>query len=177
MRNTSVTDAARPVLIRRLRSLGCVLIGTLLLMSTAFAGGRPSLFFDTDGYYLMGENLASATYWQGTLAAQAARRWVALYTRNQGTFTTTSCEDAGFMQALTFLGRAGRVDLQRVMILRTVSDYCAPPPGMSSVESLQYGPGKAYLAMRESFQSAYLVGSVVVRELADHWDRYRDAAP
>ena len=57
MRNTSVTDAARPVLIRRLRSLGCVLIGTLLLMSTAFAGGRPSLFFDTDGYYLMGENM------------------------------------------------------------------------------------------------------------------------
>ncbi len=128
-------------------------------------------------FVLMGDNLASATYWQGTLAAQAARRWVALYTRNQGTFTTTSCEDAGFMQALTFLGRAGRVDLQRVMILRTVSDYCAPPPGMSSVESLQYGPGKAYLAMRESFQSAYLVGSVVVRELADHWDRYRDAAP
>jgi hypothetical protein len=34
-----------------------VLLGTLLLMSTAFASGRPSVFFDTDGYYLMGENL------------------------------------------------------------------------------------------------------------------------
>jgi purine nucleoside permease len=128
-------------------------------------------------FVLIGDNLASATYWQGTLAARAARRWVALYTGNRGTFTTTSCEDAGFMQALTFLGRAGRADLQRVMILRTVSDYCAPPPGMTSVESLQYGPGKAYLAMRESFRSAYLVGSVVVRELVGHWHRYRDAAP
>jgi hypothetical protein len=29
-------------------------------MSTALAGGRPSVFFDTDGYYLMGENLAQA---------------------------------------------------------------------------------------------------------------------
>ena len=29
-------------------------------MSTAFAGGRPSVFFDTDGYYLMGENAAQA---------------------------------------------------------------------------------------------------------------------
>jgi hypothetical protein len=29
-------------------------------MSTAFAGGRPSVFFDTDGYYLMGENAVQA---------------------------------------------------------------------------------------------------------------------
>ena len=35
-----------------------VLAGMLLLMSTAFLAGRPSVFFDTDGYYLMGENLA-----------------------------------------------------------------------------------------------------------------------
>jgi hypothetical protein len=54
-----VPDAASSTsVLRRLRSLGCVLLGTLLLMSTAFAGGRPSVFFDTDGYYLMGENLA-----------------------------------------------------------------------------------------------------------------------
>ena len=43
--------------LRRLRGLGCVLLGALMLMSTAFADGRPSVFFDTDGYYLMGENL------------------------------------------------------------------------------------------------------------------------
>jgi hypothetical protein len=50
--------ASRSSVLRRLKSLGCVLLGALLLMSTAFAGGRPSVFFDTDGYYLMGENLA-----------------------------------------------------------------------------------------------------------------------
>jgi hypothetical protein len=41
-----------------LKSWLLVLVGTLLVMSTAFAAGRPSVFFDTDGYYLMGENLA-----------------------------------------------------------------------------------------------------------------------
>jgi hypothetical protein len=54
---SSVTTSSRPALVRRLRALACVLVGTLMLMSTAFAGGRPSVFFDTDGYYLMGENL------------------------------------------------------------------------------------------------------------------------
>ena len=38
--------------------LAAVLAGMLILMSTAFLAGRPSVFFDTDGYYLMGENLA-----------------------------------------------------------------------------------------------------------------------
>jgi purine nucleoside permease len=69
------------------------------------------------------------------------------------------------------------VDLSRVLVLRTASDYCLPRPGVTAAESLQYGTGKAYLAMRESFQSAYLVGSVVVNELADHWDKYRDQEP
>lgn len=53
-------DSARHSPLGRLRAVACVLIGTLLLMSTAFASGRPSVFFDTDGYYLMGENAAQA---------------------------------------------------------------------------------------------------------------------
>ena len=53
-------DSVRQSPLRRLRAVACVLIGTLLLMSTAFAGGRPSVFFDTDGYYLMGENAVQA---------------------------------------------------------------------------------------------------------------------
>ncbi len=128
-------------------------------------------------FVLLGDTLASATYWQGALATQWARRWVRLYTKNQGTFTTTACEDSGFMQSMTFLAQGGRVDLSRVLVLRTASDYCLPRPGVTAAESLQYGTGKAYLAMREAFQSAYVVGSVVVNELTRHWDRYRDTPP
>jgi hypothetical protein len=54
----SAPPIEKPTLSARLRSLACVLLGALMLMSTAFAGGRPSVFFDTDGYYLMGENVA-----------------------------------------------------------------------------------------------------------------------
>jgi purine nucleoside permease len=128
-------------------------------------------------FVLLGDTLASATYWQGALSTQWARRWVRLYTKNQGTFTTTACEDSGFMQAMTFLARGGRVDLSRVLVLRTASDYCLPRPGVTAAESLQYGTGKAYLAMGEAFQSAYVVGRVVVNELTGHWDKYRDHPP
>ena len=128
-------------------------------------------------FVLIGDNLCSATYWQGTLATQWARRWVRLYTGGKGVFTTTSCEDSGFMQAMTFLEKAGRVDLGRVLILRVASDYCVPRPGVTSAESLRYGSEKAYMAENEAFESAYRVGSVVVREWVRDWPTYRDHVP
>ena len=126
---------------------------------------------------LIGDTLASATYWQGTLDTLWARRWVKLYTQNQGTFTTTACEDSGFMQAMTLLAKAGRVDLRRVLVLRTASDYCAPRPGVTSAESLRYDADKAYMAEREAAESAYVVGGIVVRELVRGWPAYCDAVP
>ncbi len=77
-----MTGAARSILVRRLRSLGCVLIGTLMLMSTAFAGGRPSVFFDTDGYYLMGENLT-----------QVVKRLPAVFAGDHQAMTTPVSDD------------------------------------------------------------------------------------
>lgn len=128
-------------------------------------------------FVLIGDNLSSATYWQGTKTAEWARRWVKLYTAGKGTFVTSSCEDSGFMQAMTFLGKAGKIDPNRVLILRTASDYCVPHPGESSADSLKYDGTHAYMGDSEAFQSAYLVGGTVVRELIRHWDRYRDQVP
>ena len=128
-------------------------------------------------FVLIGDNLCSATYWQGTLSTQWARRWVKLYTGGRGTFATSSCEDSAFLQALTFLDHAGKADLSRALVLRTASDYCMPRPGVSSAQSLQYGTDKAYMAEDEAFESAYAVGSVVVKEWIQNWRVYRDRLP
>lgn len=128
-------------------------------------------------FVLIGDNLASATYWQGTLGTEWARRWVKLYTKGKGTFTTASCEDSGFMKAITYLTKAGRTDANRVLVLRVASDYCVPRPGVTSVESFQYGSPNAYMAENEALDSAYTVGSVVVNEWVRGWATYRDLIP
>jgi purine nucleoside permease len=128
-------------------------------------------------FVLIGDNLASATYWQGTLCTDWARRWVKLNTGGKGTFTTTSCEDSGFMQAISFLGKAGRADPNRVLVLRAGSDYCLPRPGATSAESFQYGTDKAYMADKEAFAALYAVGSVVVNAFVHGWEQYRDHVP
>jgi purine nucleoside permease len=50
-----------------------------------------------------------------------ANAWTRYYTSGKGNYMISAMEDTGTMQALTFLSQAGRVDLQRVLVLRTVA--------------------------------------------------------
>lgn len=128
-------------------------------------------------FVLTGDNLSSATYWQGRLETERARRWVKVITGGKGTFTTSSCEDAGFLQALAYLGAAGKADARRALVLRAGSDYCVPRPGVSSADSLKYGTDAAYMAEAEAFDSAFQTGRVVVDALVRDWSKYRENVP
>ena len=58
-----------------------------------------------------------------------ANEWTRYYTGGKGNFMIAGMEDTGTLQALTFLAQAGRVDLNRVLVLRTVSNYDREAPG------------------------------------------------
>jgi purine nucleoside permease len=103
---------------------------------------------------------------------------VLYWTHGAGSFVTSAEEDTGYMQALTFLSRTHRVDLYRVMDLRTASDFTTPPKGKTAAEFLAgEADGTNYGAYLESLDAAYLVGSRVVTELVGHWDKYADHIP
>ena len=123
---------------------------------------------------MLGDTLASSTYWHGVLMNQWANDWVRLYAGESAEFVTTNMEDTGTLTALERLAAVGRVDDQRVMVLRTVSNFSIPPPGKSAAWSAtaEYaGSG------RPALESAYQVGSAVVEALIAGWSRYRDNLP
>ena len=79
------------------------------------------------------------------------------------------------------LGRTGRVNDHRVLVLRTASNYSAPgdgdtAAGLIAAESSD-DTATHLSAFIPSLEAAYRVGSVVADELAAHWDRYRDHTP
>ena len=80
-------------------------------------------------FVLKGDTLSATTFWHGKLMNQWANDWVRYHTDGQGNYVTTAMEDTGTMQSLTFLAKAGRVDMNRVLVLRTASDYDQQPPG------------------------------------------------
>jgi purine nucleoside permease len=135
----------------------------------AFAQHPPSV--------VLGDELSSSTYWHGQLFDAWAAQWVPYFTGGKGVFSTTAMEDTGTLQSLEFLSHAGRVDLNRVLVLRTVSNYDRQPRCMSASESLARQRIGAYAAYLPSLEAAYTVGHTVVNELLTHWPKYERSIP
>ncbi len=85
---------------------------------------------------LRGDTLAAGTFWLGALLNTWAENWVSYWSQGRATFTMTAEEDAGYMQALSFLAQAHKIDLNRVMDLRGASDFTVPPPGETAAQLL-----------------------------------------
>jgi purine nucleoside permease len=117
------------------------------------------------------------TFWHGKLLNQWANDWVKYHTDGKGNYVTTAMEDTGTLQALTFLSKAGRANRDRVLVLRTASNYDQQRPGTSAAESLAETKIGQYGAYIPSLEAAWRVGHVVVEELAGHWKRYEQHAP
>jgi purine nucleoside permease len=128
-------------------------------------------------FVLLGDTLTADRFWIGARMNDWAEHWVPYWTRGKGRFTTSAEEDSAYLQALTFLARAGRVDLARAMDLRTGSDYAMPPKGVSAADLLKSEATGNYAAFDAAIENAYAVGSPVVRELAQHWERYGPRLP
>lgn len=124
-----------------------------------------------------GDNMCGSTFWHGTLMDQWANAWVRYFTEGKGNFMVSAMEDTGTLQALTFLSQAGRVDFNRVLVLRTVSNYDREPPGLTPAESLKSMAQGNYPAYMESLEAAETVGDKVVRDIVDHWTEREKTIP
>jgi purine nucleoside permease len=124
-----------------------------------------------------GDTMSAGTFWHGSKMEDWANEWTKYYTRGEGNYMVAAMEDSGTLQALTFLSRAGRVDLQRVLVLRTVSNYDREAPGTTPADSLKgmvFGNYSAYLP---ALEAAEIVGDKVVRDIVEHWSERAGAIP
>jgi purine nucleoside permease len=128
-------------------------------------------------FVLKGDDLSGSTFWHGKLLNEWANDWVKYHTDGQGNYVTTAMEDTGVLQALTFLDKSKRVDLNRVLVLRTASDFDQPVPGMTAAQSLARNKIGQYTGYLPSLEAAWRVGNTVVANLVEHWSRYRDRVP
>jgi purine nucleoside permease len=122
----------------------------------------------------LGANLATETYWHGEKMDEWAHRWVHYMTDGQASYGSTAENDSGAMVALGALTRAGRADWNRAVLLRTASNFDMQAPGETAEQSANRGEHTAFLP---SLESAYLVGSRVVKTLIGDWKQYEENIP
>lgn len=127
-------------------------------------------------FVLRGDHLAALTFWHGEILNGWANAWVDYWSDGKGEFVSSAMEETGTFQSLTYLHRIGKVDKNRVMVLRTASNYTMPPPGISAADNL-LNENDGYSGLVASLESAYLVGSVVVDEILSDWPRFANELP
>jgi purine nucleoside permease len=124
-------------------------------------------------FVLKGDSIGSSTFWHGGILNRWANDWVRLWTHGRGNYVMTNMEDNGTANALERLAKIGRADRNRLLVLRTGSNYSMPPPGMDAASSIL----APYVGGLSSLESAYRVGSRVVHELVDNWSKWRGRIP
>jgi purine nucleoside permease len=124
-----------------------------------------------------GDTISGSTFWHGSKMDEWANAWTRYYTKGEGNYMISAMEDTGTLQALTLLSRTGRADLNRVLVLRTVSNFDREAPGSTAAESLRGLVFGAYSAYIPALEAAQIVGDKVVRYLVDHWSEAAKTTP
>jgi purine nucleoside permease len=124
-----------------------------------------------------GDTMSSSTFWHGTRLDAWANEWTRYFTAGQGNYMISAMEDTGTLQSLTLLSHAGKVDLNRVLVLRTVSNYDREAPGVTAAESLAGMSDRKYSAFAAALETAQTVGDKVVRYLVEHWAEVKSTVP
>lgn len=153
---------------RELKLLDSPKVATIRLAYVGYPNAQRAPFV------MIGDDFASDFYWHGKIMNQFANDWVKLYTGGKGNFVMTNTEDSGFMNTMARLDEMHRVDINRVLILRTASNYSMQPAGTTAYNSLTapFGEGG-----KLGFESAWLCGSTVLHKITDNWDKYQDHIP
>ncbi len=128
-------------------------------------------------FVLMGDNLSDSTFWHGEKMTKFGNDWVDFWTDHQGKFATKAMEDSGTLQSLRNLARAGKVDFNRVMVLRTASNYTMQSPDMTAWQSLARERGASLSAFNEALEAAFVVGNRVVQTLLKDWPMAQNTIP
>jgi purine nucleoside permease len=128
--------------------------------------------FVTKGTYL-----AAMNYWHGELENEWANQWCEYWTGGEGEFIASAMEGTGMMTAIEFLAQADIVDRDRVMMLRSASNYTMQWPGATAIQSKRGENLGSYSAFDASTINAYKTGSPIVFEISKNWDIYKTTLP
>jgi purine nucleoside permease len=124
---------------------------------------------------IQGDTAAGDTWFAGTALGQRARDWTKLLTDGKGTYCTTQQEDNATYEVLKRGAAAGLLDVSRVAVLRTGSDFDRPYDGQSSSDGIvNYAAQGGFVP---AVSNLYKAGQPLVEAIVKDWSHWRDGVP
>lgn len=121
------------------------------------------------------DSVSSDTWFAGKALATRAEEWAKLLTDGAATYCTTQQEDNATLEALRRGAAAGKLDLKRVMALRSGSDMDRPYPGQSDADVLVNYASQGGFA--PATRNLALAAAPVIREIVNNWDTWKAGVP
>jgi purine nucleoside permease len=120
------------------------------------------------------DTAAGDTWWHGALLEKRAQEWTKLLTDGKGTYCTTQQEDNSTYEALKRGSAAGLLDIDRVAVLRTASNFDRPYPGQTAYDSLATSISGGFLP---SIANLYNAGNPLISDIVTNWTKWKDGVP
>jgi purine nucleoside permease len=125
---------------------------------------------------IQGDTLSGDTWWVGERLGQHARDWTLLLTGGAGVYCTTQEEDNATLNALTRGAQSGLVDLKRVAVMRSGSDFDRQYPHQQAFEALK-SQGSLEGAIKISTDNLALAGMPLVEAIVSGWEQWQHGVP
>jgi len=115
------------------------------------------------------------TWWHGKLASDWASEWVHDLTDGKGEYCMTAVEEPAVLAVVHNLGKHGRFDPKRMMLIRVGSNFDQPHPGQTAQESLSAAVHEVNVAT--GMHNLHLVGWRMAETILADWDAWQNGPP
>ena len=112
--------------------------------------------------------LTSDNYFTGNVLNDYFANFTLLMTNGSATYCSTAQEDNATLELMTRLAKHGLVDYDRIMIMRTISDFSRPPPSMSAYE---YFFNRSDGGISASLENLVIAGTPIIHDIVQNWDK------
>jgi purine nucleoside permease len=123
------------------------------------------------------DTLGGDTWWHGKHLGEHATAWMKLLTDGKGRYCTTQQEDNATHNALMRAAAVGKVDLKRLAVLRTASNFDRPHPGQSAHASLIASTTGGSGGFMPATANLFNVGGLLVNDIVRNWAQWREGVP
>ncbi|KAJ9142329.1 Purine nucleoside permease [Pleurostoma richardsiae] len=113
------------------------------------------------------DTATSDNWFSGELLAGAVGERMRVWTNGSAVYCATAQEDGAVVAALLRAALAGKVDYNRIISMRSISDIDRPYPGQTVLQNLVYEDPGSYSS---SIDNVYVAGSAIVRGILAQWD-------
>lgn len=111
--------------------------------------------------------LTSDNYFSGNVLNDYFGNLTKVLTNDSATYCSSAQEDNATLEVLTRLDKAGLLDYERVMVMRTISDFTRPPPSMSAYE---YFFNRTDGGIQASLDNLVIAGTPILRDILNNWE-------